>query len=78
MGALKTVCLKIVYSETKAAENLEGSSTPAGNSRIFLVDFVLYSDWLMKFQGFSCSILIDRRQVVGFLRSPSVFGDELR
>ena len=48
----KNLCFKIGYSEPRAAESREGSSTLAESSRVFLGDVILDSDWLAKFRVF--------------------------
>ena len=77
-GVWKTLYIKIDYSKQSGAESHEGSSTVVESSRVFLGDVILDSDWLTKFKGFSCSILIGCRQLFGFGRNMSVFGNVLK
>ena len=74
----RSLSIKISYSEPTWAQSREETSIIAESSRVFLGDVKLDFDWLTKFKGFSCSILIGCRQFFGFRHNPSVFGNVLR
>ena len=67
-GGWKTLCIK---SEPNGAESREGSSTLVESSRVFLGDVILDSNWLTVIKGFTCWILIGRRQLFGFGWNPT-------
>ena len=56
-GGLKTLSIKIGYSEPSRDEGGEGSSTVAEGSQVLSGDVILDSNWLTNL-GFSCSIVI--------------------
>ena len=51
-GWWTTLCIKIRHSKPTRAETPEESSTLAENSRVFLGDVILDSDWPTKFRVF--------------------------
>ena len=57
-GILKTLCIKIDFSDPNGAENLKGSLTLTVSSRVIPEDVILDSDWLAKFKSFSWLSLI--------------------
>ena len=71
-------CIEIGYREPTRAESREWSSTLAESSRVIFGVVIFDSDWLTKYKGFSCSILISCRQLFGFEHEPSVFGNVIK